>query len=316
MRILFCGNGERGIVCLDALMEAGHSIVAVVANPDPAHRMWYRSFASHARERNLVVHQPQDVNEPAFVIAMKALHPDLTVLAGYSQIVKKDFIQSGEKGCINLHGGMLPEYRGSSPINWAVVNGEPKGGISVIFVREKIDMGDIIARSEFEIAADETAKVVLDRTLQLFPRLLLESIKKIEDGTVVRIPQRPAEGVYYPMRTPDDGLILWDFMTASEIFNLVRGVTHPFPGAFTFYEGKKLFIWKCSLLDELIRGIPGRLYFRRSKGVVVMARDRALLIERVQEQSKEELPATGYFERMGGNFSGVREYLLSLQHER
>ena len=311
MRILYMGNKNRGVVCLQALLDHGEDIVGVVAPPDFKIEPWYKSLKEFAIEKGLPVLQPANVNSSKFVQKVRNINPDLIVLAGYNQIIRKNIIEIPEKGVLNLHGGKLPEYRGASTLNWMIINGETEGGVAIIFVDEDIDTGGIVLQKHFEIKLQDTINDVVDKTDQIFPHLLIEAIEKIESNTAQVIPQHLEEGTYYHSRRPRDGEIDWNRYSAKQVYDLVRALTHPYPGAFTYFDGKKLFIWKTSLLKEDIRGIPGRVCRRRSGGVAVVAVDRALLVESVQLESGNECNANDFFRKLGVDLrSSINNILL------
>jgi methionyl-tRNA formyltransferase len=292
------GNNIRGVLCLKVLVENGEHVIEVVGHPNLKEEDPAESVLELAKNYNLPIYQPTQVNAPEFVKHVRDLAPDLVILAGYNQILKRDLIDIPKLGCINLHGGKLPEYRGVAPINWQIIQGEKTGGIAIIFVDEGIDTGDIIAQVRFDITLEDTAKTVLDKTLALFPSLLLEVIAKFKSGAVPRTKQNREEGCYYTRRYPRDGQIRWQDMTAWEAYNLIRGLVKPYPGAFTFHRGEKLFIWKAAWLSERIRGIPGRVCLRRENGVVVLAKDRGVLIEEVQPETGPVMSAHAYFKNL------------------
>lgn len=284
MKILYLGDKNRGVVCLEALLKEGEDICGVVSKYEPLEKF--------AIKKNIPVFQS------LFAHKIKEISPDLIVMAGYNQILKKEIIEIPKKGVINLHGGKLPQYRGSSTLNWMIINGETEGGVAVLFIDQGIDTGDIVAEQSFEIKRDDTIKEVVDKTDKIFPLLLIKVIKQIKNGTIRRKPQILEQGIYYHTRHPKDGKISWERFSAEKIYNLVRALTHPYPGAFTYFNNKKLFIWKALLLKENIQGIPGRVCLRRSPGVVVIAADRGLLITRVQLEGESECNVNDFFKRL------------------
>lgn len=295
MRILYAGDKNRGITCLQALLNHGENIVGVICPPDSKIESWYKSLKEFAIENKLPFFQPLNINEQKFIEKVRAMNPDLIILAGYSQILKEDIIKIPKKGILNLHGGKLPEYRGASTLNWMIINGETEGGIAIVFVDKKIDTGDIVSQKYFKISNQDTIKDVVDRVDRMFPSLLIETVGKIKNNTVRTVSQDLKKGTYYHSRRPRDGEIDWKRYSAKQVYDLVRALTHPYPGAFTCFNGKKLFIWKASLIKENIRGIPGRVYRRYPNGVVVIAADRGLLITRVQPEGKSECDANDFF---------------------
>jgi len=302
LRIIYMGNGKRGVMCLKELLDAGKNIVLVVVHPegyDKHATRWDETVKSTAQSHDLPIFAPEKINTKESIAALREYHPELIILGGYGQIIRRGVLDIPEHGILNLHGGPLPRYRGSSPINWSIINGETRSACTVIFVDKGIDTGDIAAQQEFAIGPDDTALTIQKRTFEIFPKLLLQVVDDIENGTVTRTPQDESQAFYYHKRTPRDGKLDWNSMTARQVHDMVRALTHPYPGTFTFFRGKKLFIWKASLLEQDIRGVPGRVCFRRKGGVIVIAGDRGLLIETVQEEGKEEMNARDYFTKTG-----------------
>ena len=299
MKILFMGNKNRAVVCLEALLDIGEEIVGVVTPQDSKIESWYQSLKDFASKKKISVFQPVNVNDPKFVQKIQEMDLDLIVMVGYNQILKKDIINIPKKGVLNLHGGKLPEYRGSSTLNWMIINGEVEGGVAIISIDEDIDTGDIVLQERFEIKLEETIKDVIDKTDKIFPGMLVEVIDRIKKNRVQFSSQCMTEGAYYHSRRPRDGEILWKGYSAEQIYNLIRALTHPCPGAFTFFEEKKLIIWKASLLEENYYGVPGRICRRRPEGVVVIAADRGLLIETVQSDNSNECNTNEFFSKLG-----------------
>lgn len=303
MRIVFFGNNPRGAACLEKLISENEHIVAVVAHPiNKILPIEGKNVKTIAEVHKISYIQPRKINEPENVNWLKSFKPDLFVLSGYNQILRTDILSIPKNGSINLHGGRLPQYRGVAPINWQIINGEQKGEAVILFVDEGIDTGDIIISEEYDISIDDTAKTILDKTLKIFPELLIKAIKQIKNGKVKAIKQNPEEGCYYARRYPRDGRIDWKNKKAFEIYNLIRALVNPYPGAFTYYKGQKVIIWKASLLKETIKGIPGRVVLKRKNGVVVTAIDKGLLIETVQPENGEIMNSMDILTELGSDF--------------
>jgi len=299
MRILFYGNKNRAIQCLKALTNRDHEIVGVVAPPDSTIKDWYPSLPVFASERDLDVYQPADVNSSSFVSAVADMAPDLGVMAGYNQILGSQLLSIPDEGVINLHGGKLPAYRGASTLNWMIIEGEIEGGISILFADEGIDTGDIIRQTTFQIKPNDTIVDVIETTDKLFPPMLLEAIEQIAQGTVDPTPQTPTGGTHYHSRRPRDGRIHWRHHTAEDVYNLVRALAGPYPGAFTTFDGEKLVIHEASLIDRTVAGQPGRVCLRDGQGVLVVAANRGIRIETVEPASGPSQDATDFFDSVG-----------------
>lgn len=288
MNIVFWGKGERARLCLWHLLEHGRTIVAVIGQPSANGKS--DSVRELALARDLDFHAPEDPNEATFLDYLRSLKADLFILGGYGKIVRKELIGIPPQGCLNLHGGQLPQYRGSSPMNWALINGETSFGVSVIFVDTGVDTGDVCAERTFPIKPTDTIANLHAKANEAFPELLLETLDKLEQGTLVPRKQNEAQAAYYPLRFPDDGLILWDQMNAEEIANLVRALAPPYPCAFTHWKGQKLLITATSATASPFYGIQGRVYQKsRSKGLLVCARDKALWVQGHFENPEQSL---------------------------
>jgi methionyl-tRNA formyltransferase len=245
------------------------------------------------------VYAPKNINDPEFVETLRDLDPDLVTMSGFSQVLGTDVLDVPSKGIINLHAGKLPEYRGGSPMNWALINGETSGTATVHYATERIDAGGVIAEREFEIGDDDTITDVRERTLEIFPSLLLSAVSQIESGTVETRDFEVSDGAYWGSRMPQDGRIDWSHMTAADVYNFVRSLTHPYPGAFTTYGGEKLLVWEAEQLDETVKHAPGRICMRRGDGRVVAAKDRGILLTRVQFVGGEERVAENVLQHGG-----------------
>lgn len=303
MRILYLGNNVRGVRCLDRLVAEGFAVCGVVVHHWAREEPSETSVKLCAVRHKLLLLDPRNINDPEAVNTLTALKPDIFVMSGYTQILRPQILSIPPRGTVNLHGGKLPQYRGASPINWQIINGERRAACTILYADEGIDTGDIITEEEYEITPEDTATAILAKTLEIFPGLLVKALRGIEDGTAARRPQDRAAGSYYAKRYPRDGRIRWDLMTAEQVNNLCRALTPPYPGAFSILNGRKVVIWKTRLLDEPVKGVPGRIALKRPDGVIVIARDRGLLVETVQPEGETaSLPATTWFSIRGDTF--------------
>jgi len=298
MRILFVGHKDRGVRCLEALVKTGHTIVAVITDPriDP-HKFWNESVKEKAKALKLPVEMPHNINDPVFVDRLRRLSIDLIVLSGYAHVLGSRLLKVPKKGVINLHAGKIPFYRGGSPLNWAMINGETEGWLTIHYCTEQIDAGPILCEERFTISSEETIKEIWEKSLRMFPEMLIRVVDRIEKGTQMAMTRDLSQGTYYRSRKPKDGQIDWKRMTAKNVYDFVRALTHPFPGAFCFLDGKKMFVWKAALFKETIRYSPGEVCRRNRNGCVVMAKDHGLVVERVQLEADEEKAAIEVLEK-------------------
>ena len=295
MKIVFFGNGPRGVCCLKTLLENNHSISAVVGH------LGNSDVITFSQKNGIKSFQPSRVDDPDFIKELYQLSSDLFILAGYNKILKKEIIKIPAKGVINLHGGKLPDYRGVAPINWQIIKSEKVGGCCIIFVDEGIDTGDIIEQEFYDIGENDTAGDIVQRQLEIFPPMLLKVVYDIEKGTVNTTKQDLGEGSYYTRRYPDDGRVDFASINALEAHNMIRAMRGPYPPAFCFYNDKKIYLLGSELLKEKIIGTPGRIALKRPEGVIVIARDRGLLLTKVSSSMEGSEQDAGDKLKTGNN---------------
>jgi len=311
VRVVVMAYQDIGYVCLDELLALRAEVALVVTHPDPVNEnIWFRSVADRARKAGLPVLRPPSVNAPDVVAAIAGLAPDFLFSFYFREIIGPEVLGLARRGALNLHGSLLPRYRGRCPVNWVLINGERETGVTLHYMEVRPDRGDIVAQRAVPIADDDTA-LSLNRKLGEAARALLrEAYPLLAAGTAPRIPQDHARATSFGGRRPEDGRIAWH-QPARRLYDLIRAVTAPYPGAFTTYRGERLFVWWARPLDLGPRvGAPGEVVeIRPGAGVVVAAGSGALLLDRVQlaghdEQRADELAVqTGLVmgERLGGD---------------
>jgi len=304
MKILLMGHQIWACMVLKKLVEEGHEIVGVITEKDDYDDETYKanfqkygcymSLKDVALKMGLKVFQPDNVNSAEYMEIIENLSPDLIIIVSYHSIIKKPLIEKYK--IINLHGSLLPKYRGRAPINWAIINGEKETGVTVHFVDEGIDTGDIIYQEKVKIEKTDTAIDVMKKTLPLYPKLASIAVNLIEKNEVKPIKQDKSDGFYFPRRKPQDGKIEWGWTTET-IYNWIRALTHPYPGAFTFHKGKKLFVWKATIPSDKnkITHIPGIVIGYTNDGVRVTTGDSYIIINKVQLEGEKEVNALEYF---------------------
>jgi methionyl-tRNA formyltransferase len=295
MRIIFLGYHNIGYFCLKALMELcaalGDEIAAVVTHADhPRENIWFASVRDLAFKHYLPVYQPSDPNDPAFVAAMARLRPDFLFSCYYRHMLKKPLLDLPRLGALNLHGSLLPKYRGRAPVNWVLVNGETETGVTLHYMEEKADRGDLVAQRRVPITEEDTALTLFARLTVAAEDLMREAYPLLRTGQAPRIPQDHTQASYFGRRRPEDGRIDWR-KSAGEIYNLVRAVTHPYPGAFTFLNGRKWYIWwGRPLAEEAPPGAaPGQILGRLpGQGLLVATGQGLFLITQAQWEGEPE----------------------------
>jgi methionyl-tRNA formyltransferase len=295
MRLIFMGYHNIGYVCLKVLLEGcrqwGDEVVAVVTHADdPRENIWFASVRDLALSHYLPLYQPQDPNDPAFVAAMAKLQPDLLFSCYYRHMLKKPLLTLPRLGAINLHGSLLPRYRGRVPVNWVLVHGETETGVTLHYMEEKADRGDILGQKQVPIAPDDTALTLFAKMTVASEELLREVYLLLRQGQAPRWPQDHSRASYFGGRRPEDGLIHWR-KTALEVYNLVRAVTHPYPGALTTLGERKLFVWWGQPLEdampypgqpgEIVAAIPGQ-------GLLVATGRGGFLLKQAQWEGEPE----------------------------
>ncbi len=280
MEIICFLKGSRGEVCLTEMLRSGHDVVAVVTSGVD------EKLQAICSEHNLPLHNADKPNTPQFAETLKSINADLFILIGFNKILKPIIFEIPPLGTINLHGGRLPQYRGAAPINWQIINGERVGGCCILFVDKGIDTAPIIQQELYEISEEDTHQSVLEKTLQIFPRLLLSVLGDFERSSAQATPQDLNEGSYFARRHPEDSKINWNAMDDLQVHNLVRGMQGPYPHAFTYRAGEKVEIEYTSLLDQEITGISGRVVAKRNNGVIVVCQNRGLLVTEARVNDK------------------------------
>ena len=289
-RLLVFVGGERGLSVARALADADHEIGRVVAPRKVAERADVIGFCDRI---SATLVGTDNVNDPRIVRDLSDYAPQLSVIAGFPTIFRKSLLGVAERGTINLHGGRLPQYRGGSPLNWQMINGEVAAGISVVRVDEGIDTGEVLAEAEIPIGATDTIADLHKAANERFAALALEVVAGLERGHCPGRPQDEAAAAYWHQRNDGDGRIRWHSQSAKQIFDLVRATTRPYPGAFSKWRERTVRIYAASLSGPVICGVPGRVLFLQGKGPYVVCRDRAILVESLEVEEGGEPPRHG-----------------------
>ena len=291
MKILFMGTPDIASGCLQELIDKKYDIIGVVTQPDKqvgrGKKIVFSPVKQVAIENNLPVYQPIKAKEESFVNEIKELNPDVIVVVAYGQILSKEFLEIPKQGCINVHVSLLPKYRGAAPINWVIINGEEKTGVSTMFMDEGLDTGDVILQSEFALDDEITAGELHDKMTVEGAKVLCETLDLIKEGKATRTPQNHDEFTYAPIMDKNLGHV--DFSkTAREVHNLVRGV-NPWPSAYTMYMDKKMKVWKTKVLNEKSLKEPGTILSVDQEGIKVATKDNVILISEIQMPNKKRM---------------------------
>ncbi len=282
-----------GIVGLDALKRQGFDIRAIFSHrDDPGENVWFESVVEWAQRHRITVFCPENVNEPQWVARIAGVGPEIIFSFYYRSLLDKEILSIPPLGAFNLHGSLLPAYRGRCPVNWVLVNGEKRTGVTLHHMTEKPDAGDIVGQKEVLIEFEDTALTLYGKLCGKAKELLDENLPLLKRGIAPRRPQDPRLASYFGGRKPEDGKIDWHWPVI-RIYNLIRAVTEPYPGAFaSLPEGEKLFIWWAypeeGMASDLAAGVVefenGSVYIRASDGRlrlvdIEVAKDRMGKIE-------------------------------------
>ncbi|CAM4252647.1 methionyl-tRNA formyltransferase [Paenibacillus tarimensis] len=288
------GTPDFAVPSLHSLVDNGYEVVAAVSQPDrPKGRkkvLTPTPVKEAALSRGIPVLQPQRMRSPEAVAELAAFEPDLIVTAAYGQILPKAVLELPRLGCINVHGSLLPQYRGGAPIQRAIINGETVTGVTIMYMAEGLDTGDMISRAEVPIGEDDTSGTMFEKLSKAGAELLLETLPSIVNGTVKAVPQDDAEATYAPNLTRDDERIDWT-RSARELYNQVRGLV-PMAGAFTYLNGDVLKVWDCRALDKQSALAPGTVAEVSASSLLVQTGAGILELLQVQPAGKKAMPVS------------------------
>lgn len=297
LRIIFMGTAELACASLDALVKSPEfTVVAVVTQPDKPKgrdlKLQPSAVKTLASQFNLPVLQPLKARAEDFVATLRELKPDLIVVVAYGQILSQAILDIPRLGCLNVHTSLLPKYRGAAPVQWAILDGEPETGVTIMQMDAGLDTGDILTRTQTPIQPEDNSQTLHDRLAILGAELLVETIPQVAAGTIV--PQKqPADGGSYARKiSKEDGRLNWN-EPARKLWNQIRAFT-PWPGAFTFQtvgENKRLLkIWQAEVVENL-SGEPGKILQADKNGIVVACGENALRILNLQREGGRRLTA-------------------------
>jgi len=299
---------------LETLYNANHEIALVITAPDKPKGRGMKLTASPVKEyaisKKLQIEQPEKITGNNEILEkIKQANPDVLCVVAYGKILPKEILTIAKKGAINVHGSLLPKYRGAAPIQWAILNGEEKTGITTMFMNEKLDEGDMLLKEEVKISKDETFGELWQRLAKTGANLLIETLKLIEKNQIIAIPQ-PNEATYAPKLSKEIAKIDWENKTAGEIKNLVRGL-NPIMGAYTFLNGTKIKFWKIDVVSyeefiekfnnfnefaERIKKIePGTVMHADPKqGLYVKTKDTIISVLEIQGENAKRMSINEY----------------------
>ena len=291
-RIVFLGTPEFAVPSLEILVRNRYPVVGVVTQPDRPRGRGKQTapppVKAFAEAQGLALLQPERVKDPAFLEAFRNLAPDLVAVAAFGQLLPKEMLGLPPLGCINVHPSLLPKYRGAAPLNWTIIQGETRTGVTIMRMDEGMDSGDILMQEETPVGPGETFGELHDRLAQMGAELLLKTVRMVEEGTVRRTPQDHAAATFAPRLKKEDGRIDWS-RGAAEIVRRVRGLS-PSPCAYTLLQGKTLRIFSAAGRAVPSDRVPGTVGAATAEGLPVAAGDGVVLLREVQMEGRKRMP--------------------------
>lgn len=303
--IIFMGTPDFSVPVLKGLVEKGYEVKAVVTQPDKKvgrkQKITKTPAKIAAEELDIPVYQPVKLSGSSELDELIAMNADFIVTAAYGQFLPTKFLNSAKIAAVNVHGSLLPKYRGGAPIQYSLINGDKKTGITIMEMVKKMDAGDIYAQKAIEIEPDDTAGSLFEKLSYLGRDLLIETLPKISDGSVQKVTQNEEKVVFSPNITKDQERIT-SKMTAQEANNLLRGL-NPDPGAYMMVNGKRFKVWKAEVADENTDLEPGSLVENKSRFAISFANNTVLNLLEVQPAGKKKMPIQSFLNGQASKFT-------------
>ncbi len=312
MNIIFMGTPEFAVPSLEALIR-NHNVVAVVTQPDRpkgrGNKVTPPPIKQLAQQNNISVFQPEKIRDKNFIAKLGEFNADVFVVVAYGRILPESVLKMPKLACINVHGSLLPKYRGAAPIEWAIINGEHKTGITIMHMEKTLDTGDMILKKELEILEEDNAGTVSLKMAKLGAEALIEALCQLENNTAKRETQIESEATYAPMLIPETGKIDWS-KNSKQIINLIKGLT-PARSAYTICKSVTMKIKKAEVFESNMNLTSKKcgeiIEIIKKQGFVVKTGDGAVLVKAIQIQGKKEVSVSDF---LLGNRLDVSEILL------
>lgn len=294
MKIFLFVGSRRGHAVLNKLIAVKANIGGILCLvEDPHEEQYHPKVTAIAKEHNIPLFYSSEVKSSEYAGILQQIKPDIAFAIGWRYLVTPAAYNIPPKGTLIIHDSLLPKYRGFAPMNWAIINGEKETGVTLFHIAEGVDCGPIVDQLATDITLTDTAKTVDEKVIKLYEEIIIKNLPALAEGKVKATPQDETKATYTCKRTPEDGEINWQ-KTALEIHNHIRGLTHPFPGAYTSLRGKRILIWAAELpahQDIYVGNVPGRIIGKRDGKIEVLTGDGVLRLSRLQFSDEEEKDA-------------------------
>jgi methionyl-tRNA formyltransferase len=290
---LFVGS-RRGYAVLKKLIANNATICGILCLiEDPHEDQYHPKVTEIAKAHNIPIVYSTDVKSSDYPALLQKIQPDIAFAIGWRYLITEAAYRIPRQGTLIIHDSLLPTYRGFAPMNWAIINGETKTGVTLFHIAEGVDCGPIVDQLATDISLQDTAKTVDEKIIALYEEIIIKNLPALAAGTVQAKPQNEALATYTCKRTPEDGEINWQ-LSATQVYNLIRGLTHPFPGAYTTLRGKRIVIWEAELPAEqpvYVGNVPGRILGKRDGKIDVLTGKGVIRLSRLQFVDEDEKAA-------------------------
>ena len=307
MRVVFMGTPDFAVQSLNALVDAGHEVTAVITQPDRpkgrGNKMAFPEVKTRALELGLPVHQPDSVKDGAFLELLKSYDPEVIVVVAFGRILPQAVLDLPPYGCVNVHGSLLPEYRGAAPIQRAVLDGRKETGVTTMRMDIGMDTGDMLMQATLPITDEDTTGTMFDKLAELGGKVLIDTLAGLENGTVVPVKQDDSKATHAARILKEDEVIRWED-SAEKIFCQIRGLS-PAPGAYTWWNGERLKLWKARISDRETGKAPGTVVAISKNALTVQTGKGCLEVLELQPAGKKTMPAQAF-----SNGAGVAEGIV------
>ena len=307
MRVVFMGTPDFAVQSLNALVDAGHEVTAVITQPDRpkgrGNKMAFPEVKTRALELGLPVHQPDSVKDGAFLELLKSYDPEVIVVVAFGRILPQAVLDLPPYGCVNVHGSLLPEYRGAAPIQRAVLDGRKETGVTTMRMDIGMDTGDMLMQATLPITDEDTTGTMFDKLAELGGKVLINTLAGLENGTVVPVKQDDSKATHAARILKEDEVIRWED-SAEKIFCQIRGLS-PAPGAYTWWNGERLKLWKARISDRETGKAPGTVVAISKNALTVQTGKGCLEVLELQPAGKKAMPAQAF-----SNGAGVAEGIV------